>query len=200
MVLLAVFVVLFYKLKIKRKRVQCKLLLLFIKFLLKGKKKTRFCYILQMWTREVMEEIWRYFSLKSVISAITPCHPNNLFVGLSVCLIDCLFVLGCCLWWCCWSLPKCHWRVNIPGAQQQGRSAVLFIWASTKCKSALIINRLCSGGFLSGRMCLFLFLTLFINLVRKEEERQKVWIYFGKSFIQLKVSVTWLVMEYSVKM
>lgn len=167
---------------------------------LKGKKKTRFCYILQMWTQEVMEEIWRYFSLKSVISAITPCHPNNLFVGLSVCLIDCLFVLGCCLWWCCWSLPKCHWRVNIPGAQQQGRSAVLFIWASTKCKSALIINRLCSGGFLSGRMCLFLFLTLFINLVRKEEERQKVWIYFGKSFIQLKVSVTWLVMEYSVKM
>lgn len=123
-VLLAVFVLLFYKLKIKRKRVQCKLLLLFIKFLLKGKKKTRFCYILQMWTREVMEEIWRYFSLKSVISAITPCHPTNLFVGLSVCLIGCLFVLDCCLWWCCWSLPKCHWRVNIPGAQQQGRSSL----------------------------------------------------------------------------
>lgn len=56
------------------------------------------------------------------------------------------------------------------------------------------------GGVLSSGMCLFLFLTLFINLVRKEEERQKVWIYFGKSFIQLKVSVTWLVMEYSVKM
>lgn len=39
-----------------------------------------------------MEEIMRYFSLKSVISAVTPCHPTNLFVGLSVCLIGCLFV------------------------------------------------------------------------------------------------------------
>lgn len=152
-----------------------------------------------MWTREVMEEIWRYLSLKSVISAITPCHPTNLFVGLSVCLIDHLFVLGCCLWWCCWRLPMARWWVNIPGAQQQGRASVLFTWASTKHKSALIINRLYSFLFSSGT-CLFLFLTLFINLVGKEAEGQSVWIYFGKCFIQLKVSVTWLVMEYSVKM
>lgn len=54
------------------------------------------------------------------------------------------------------------------------------------------------GGVGSG-MCLFLFLTLFINLIRKEEERQSQWISSGKSFIQLKVSVTWLVKGYFVK-